>query len=217
MQSALQEWVDTSISKTVNCPEDISFDAFKQVYIQAYSIGCKGCTTYRPNAITGSVLSVEPEKKAAPEPAQKALMPERDDVLSGKTYKLKWAGIPHAFYITLNDATDGSPFEIFISTQNVDAQPWIAALTRMISAIFRRGGDVSFVPEELMHIHDPKGGAWVNGEYVPSLVGAIGRIVAKHMQRDIGSGTLCSSCGQYAVVQMSGCETCQSCGHSKCG
>jgi ribonucleoside-diphosphate reductase alpha chain len=58
MQAAAQEWVDSSISKTINCPEDISFEAFKDVYMQAYETGCKGCTTYRPNAVTGSVLSV---------------------------------------------------------------------------------------------------------------------------------------------------------------
>ena len=57
MQAAAQNWVDSGISKTVNCPEDIPFDAFKDVYRAAYDAGCKGCTTYRPNAITGSILS----------------------------------------------------------------------------------------------------------------------------------------------------------------
>ncbi|MEE4188966.1 MAG: helix-turn-helix domain-containing protein, partial [Roseobacter sp.] len=62
MQAAAQKWVDSSISKTINCPEDISFDAFKDVYMEAWDTGCKGCTTYRPNAVTGSVLSVAEEK-----------------------------------------------------------------------------------------------------------------------------------------------------------
>ena len=62
MQAAAQEWVDSSISKTINVPEDISFEAFKDVYMEAYETGCKGCTTYRPNAVTGSVLSVGAEK-----------------------------------------------------------------------------------------------------------------------------------------------------------
>lgn len=61
MQAAAQKWVDSSISKTINCPEDISFDDFKDVYLQAWELGCKGCTTYRPNDVTGSVLEVKPE------------------------------------------------------------------------------------------------------------------------------------------------------------
>ena len=63
MQAAAQKWVDSSISKTINCPEDISFEAFKDVYMEAWDTGCKGCTTYRPNAVTGSVLSVAEEKQ----------------------------------------------------------------------------------------------------------------------------------------------------------
>ena len=220
MQAALQQWVDTSISKTINCPEDISFEEFKEVYIEAYKTGCKGCTTYRPNTITGSVLSVEPEQTfTATVPSTQDVMyvPDRDVVLDGKTYKLKWAGIPHAFYITINNTASGDPFEIFINTQNVESQSWITALTRMISAVFRHGGDVSFVPKELMNIHDPKGGAWVDGEFVPSLMAAIGRIVAKHMEKEIGTGELCGDCGEHAVIFTGGCFTCQSCGHSKCG
>ena len=219
MQAALQEFVDTSISKTVNCPEDISFVDFKEVYIEAYKTGCKGCTTYRPNAITGSVLSVEPEKKTeiAPEYKRTTITQDRDSVLDGKTYKLKWAGVPHAFYITINNTAAGQPFEIFINTQNVESQSWISALTRMISAVFRHGGDVSFVPKELMNIHDPKGGAWVDGEFVPSLMAAIGRIVAKHMEKEVGTGELCGECGEHSVIFTGGCFTCQSCGHSKCG
>ena len=64
MQAAAQKWVDSSISKTINCPEDISFGDFKEVYMQAYDTGCKGCTTYRPNEVTGSVLAVASEDKS---------------------------------------------------------------------------------------------------------------------------------------------------------
>ena len=67
MQAAAQKWVDSSISKTINCPEDISFEAFKDVYMAAWDQGCKGCTTYRPNAVTGSVLSVSSESEKSPE------------------------------------------------------------------------------------------------------------------------------------------------------
>jgi ribonucleoside-diphosphate reductase alpha chain len=73
MQAAAQKWVDSSISKTINCPEDISFEAFKDVYLAAWDSGCKGCTTYRPNAVTGSVLSCrKPSTPPAGRPARRA-------------------------------------------------------------------------------------------------------------------------------------------------
>ncbi|MCA9771089.1 MAG: hypothetical protein KC466_01695, partial [Myxococcales bacterium] len=151
MQAAAQKWVDSSISKTVNCPEDISFEDFKAVYEEAFRSGCKGCTTYRPNEITGSVLSVEPakkEEKPAPVPATQGStrpMP-RDPVLEGRTYKIKWPAATHAYYLTVNDAVDEAgvrrPFEVFVNTQNTHDADMLAAITRMISAVFRRGGDV---------------------------------------------------------------------------
>ncbi|KKM95209.1 hypothetical protein LCGC14_1190480, partial [marine sediment metagenome] len=103
MQAAAQKWVDSSISKTINCPEDISFDAFKDVYMAAWDQGCKGCTTYRPNDVTGSVLSVSEKTDSAPgETAAQALLQEGGEVvymsdpldrpqeLEGSTYKIKW-------------------------------------------------------------------------------------------------------------------------------
>ena len=104
MQAAAQKWVDSSISKTINCPEDISFEAFKEVYSAAYESGCKGCTTYRPNAVTGSVLSVSESSETTPETDQGAeviYMSEpldRPQALEGQTYKLKWPDSEHARY-----------------------------------------------------------------------------------------------------------------------
>ena len=77
------------------------------------------------------------------------------------------------------------PFEIFINSKSVEHYPWTVALTRMISAVFRRGGDVSFVVEELNSVFDPRGGAWMGGRYVPSLLAAIGDVIEHHMI-DIG-------------------------------
>ena len=111
---------------------------------------------------------------------------ERDEALPGYTYKLKWPGSPDAIYITINDIErDGRrrPFEIFINTKNLEHYAWTVALTRMISAVFRRGGDVSFVVEELQAIFDPQGGRWIDGRYVPSLLAAIGDIIEAHMNR----------------------------------
>ncbi|NAZ36122.1 adenosylcobalamin-dependent ribonucleoside-diphosphate reductase [Rubellimicrobium sp. CFH 75288] len=184
MQAAAQEWVDSSISKTVNVPEDIPFEAFRDVYRAAWEMGCKGCTTYRPNPVTGSVLSV-----GAPRPEAGAGHPilERPEVVEGATYKLRWPGSEHALYITINDVVgeDGRrrPFEIFVNSKNMEHYAWTVALTRMISAVFRRGGDVSFVVEELKAVFDPRGGAWMGGRYVPSILAAIGGVIERHLRR----------------------------------
>jgi ribonucleoside-diphosphate reductase alpha chain len=197
MQAAAQEFVDSSISKTINLPRDISFEAFKHVYEEAYAQDCKGCTTYRPNDVTGAVLEV----KSAVEPARTVITPaamaaregevvyiaqplDRPEDLPGKTYKIKWPGSDHAIYITINDVMqDGRrrPFEIFINSKNMEHYAWTVALTRMISAVFRRGGDVSFVVEELKAVFDPRGGQWMEGRYVPSLLAAIGGVIEKHL------------------------------------
>ncbi len=99
---------------------------------------------------------------------------DRPEALPGKTYKVKWPDSEHAIYITLNDVIqDGRrrPFEVFINSKNTEHYAWTVALTRMISAVFRRGGDVSFVVEELKAVFDPRGGQWMGGRYVPSLAG----------------------------------------------
>ncbi|XAT56346.1 adenosylcobalamin-dependent ribonucleoside-diphosphate reductase [Rhodobacteraceae bacterium IMCC1335] len=248
MQAAAQKWVDSSISKTINCPEDISFEAFKEVYSAAYESGCKGCTTYRPNAVTGSVLSVSESSEATPETdhgAEVIYMSEpldRPQALEGQTYKLKWPDSEHAIYLTVNDVVVNGhrrPFEVFINSKNMEHFAWTVALTRMISAVFRRGGDVSFVVEELKAVFDPRGGAWIKGKYIPSILAAIGGVLETHMvaigflegeglglKQDpqavmpagaSGKGKACSSCGQYDLRMVEGCMTCASCGYSKCG
>ncbi|MFO8127634.1 adenosylcobalamin-dependent ribonucleoside-diphosphate reductase [Yoonia sp.] len=255
MQAAAQKWIDSSISKTINCPEDISFDDFKEVYMAAWDQGCKGCTTYRPNDVTGSVLSVSQEASPSEVPdqvrdegegAEVVYMSEpldRPQELEGATYKLKWPDSEHAIYITVNDliiAGHRRPFEVFINSKNMEHFAWTVALTRMISAVFRRGGDVSFVVEELKAVFDPRGGAWMQGKYVPSILAAIGGVIEKHMiaigflagegmglkadpQADVVAingaprGKACSSCGSYDLRMIEGCMTCGSCGYSKCG
>ena len=249
MQAAAQKWVDSSISKTINCPEDISFDAFKDIYLAAWDMGCKGCTTYRPNDVTGSVLTVSEATESAPQAdtgAEVIYLSEpldRPEALEGQTYKLKWPVSEHAIYITVNDIIVGGrrrPFEVFINSKNMEHYAWTVALTRMISAVFRRGGDVSFVVEELKAVFDPRGGAWMQGRYVPSILAAIGGVIEEHLVR-IGfiegaglglksdpkakaaamgagkRGAACPSCGAYEMVMIEGCMTCRACGHSKCG
>ena len=248
MQAAAQRWVDASISKTINCPADIGFDDFADVYMQAWETGCKGCTTYRPNPVTGEVLAVADTAPADPPDPVAADTPlERPQVVEGRTYKIKWpTGAPagnHALYITINDmVTDGQrrPFEMFINSKNMEHFAWVAGLTRMISAVFRRGGDVSFVAEELKAIFDPRGGAFMGGRYVPSILAAIGDVLERHMietgfidgpevveamDTSAGAATpadapllapFCPACNQPGLIRAEGCEKCPNCGYSHC-
>lgn len=342
MQAAIQKWVDTSISKTINVPEDIPFEAFERVYMAAYEMGCKGCTTYRPNDVTGSVISVDEKKAEAPwsdtaaflvaaqdqhdlnvkhhgqdardhlfataeafgithksikdiptekrqdflnrltlvfeikgetvseniqiaagvegmayempsfqefEAMTQAELTARPDVLPAKAYKVKLGGDP-AFYVTVTDIVQHGqrrPFEVFINTKNPEHIAWTTALTRMISAIFRRPHDSSFVVEELKNVFDPKGGGFWHGAYRPSVVAAIGQVLEDHMrgigygsfseptglampdnttgladpaqavQSTFGMGASCPKCFSFNVKRDGGCETCMDCGHSKCG
>ncbi len=331
MQAAAQKWVDSSISKTINCPEDISFEAFKDVYMAAWDSGCKGCTTYRPNDVTGSVLSISGQMKekvdfeegafrdallkkinasgkslrqiatdsgvsyellkklkqrksssTSVETAQKICLalgttvnqllmdstaaPEvitsdpgepqqphgdviymsvpldRPSELEGNTYQVKWPDSEHALYITITEIVINGPrrpFEVFINSKNMEHFAWTVALTRMVSAVFRRGGDVSFVVEELKAVFDPRGGAWMGGKYIPSILAAIGGVIEQHMIAtgfiagegmglkadpkakvvglDAPRGKACPSCGQFEMHMQEGCMTCGACGHSKCG
>jgi len=288
MQAAVQKYIDSSISKTINVPESISFEDFKQVYMQAYDLGCKGCTTYRPNDVTGAVLEIKKDGKTADaaEPelplgeATTTILPkdegdsgaivymtqplDRPEALPGATYKVNWPESDHAIYITLNDIIqDGRrrPFEVFINSKNMEHYAWTVGLTRMISAVFRRGGDVSFVVEELKAVFDPRGGQWMGGKYVPSLLAAIGGVIERHMieigfltrpgqlaneadkqlnvvglddRRPSGGGDAdaadneatgpkrapfrqCPKCGDASLIRQEGCDSCTSCGYSKCG
>jgi len=275
VQAAAQRHVDSSISKTINVPVDIAFEAFKDVYLKAYEMGCKGCTTYRPNAVTGSVLSAQAEMLPAPLPqhaaeatgADEPQLPmelprglpglrettggivymtkplDRPELLPGQTYKIKWLDSDHAFYITINDIVqDGRrrPFEIFINSKNMEAYAWTLALTRMISAVFRRGGDVSFVVDELKAVFDPRGGQWTAGRYVPSLLAAIGEVIERHLVAigfmapresheappDVKAAAIaaegaparsCPRCSSPSFLKIEGCDTCVSCGYSRCG
>ena len=263
VQAAAQKHINSSISKTINVPAEISFDGFKDIYLSAYEMGCKGCTTYRPNVVTGAVLEELPASAPAqsadepllplPLPEQTARMRDggvvymtrpldRPEVLLGQTYKIKWLDSDHAFYITINDIEkDGRrrPFEVFINSKNMEAYAWTLALTRMISAVFRRGGDVSFVVDEMKAVFDPRGGQWMGGRYVPSLLAAIGDVIETHLvsigfitPRDAtlpkeerravalaaegAPARLCPRCGSPSFVRLEGCDSCVSCGYSKC-
>ncbi len=115
---------------------------------------------------------------------------ERPEMLVGSTYKVKTPVSDHAMYVTINDIilNQGTehekrrPFEIFINSKNLDHYQWIVALTRIISAVFRKGGDVTFLVEELKAVFDPRGGYWqAGGRFMPSIIAELGHIVEKHL------------------------------------
>lgn len=173
----------------------------------------------------------------------------RPEVLSGTTYKIKTPLSEHALYITINNIILNTntpnecihPFEIFINSKAMEHFQWIVALTRIASAVFRKGGDVIFLIEELRSVFDPKGGYFKKGKYMPSLVAEIGFVIEQHLtnlglyvpdnslalaaqemlkektQPPTEAGSYCLACGEYAVVKLDGCATCKSCGDSKCG
>ena len=137
------------------------------------------------------------EEKAAAEAAAKSNVVQMGEPLSrpeelvGNTYKIKTPVTEHALYITINDivmhpGTDQEhrrPFEVFINSKNMEHFQWIVALTRVMSAVFRKGGDVTFLVEELKSVFEPSGGYFKKGgKFVPNLVAEIGEVVEKHLQ-----------------------------------
>lgn len=118
---------------------------------------------------------------------------QRPEMLIGSTYKLKVPEhvSPHAMYITINDIilNEGTehesrrPFEVFINTKNLDHFQWIVALTVIMSAVFRKGGDITFLVDELRSVFDPRGGYWVKGSYKQSIIAEIGDVIERHLIR----------------------------------
>ena len=223
MQAAAQQWVDNSISKTINCPEDIDFEDFKNVYVAAWQQGCKGCTTYRPNDITGSVLSTGDDTSAEPGNVPGGALggapAKREDAMFGATYKLTWPLLPHAFYITINDRVleDGRkvPHEIFINTKNVESKEWFDATTLLLTSVFRHTEDPSFIIEELEGVFSPSGGSYMQEQYVPSLPSAIGGLLRQHvaglglMQAKLPRGAKAEAVVDGDVQKVEGSDTAQ--------
>src|SRR5215468_8700706 len=116
---------------------------------------------------------------------------ERPEMLVGSTYKIKTPVSDHAMYVTINDIVlnEGTqyeqrrPFEVFINSKNLDHFQWIVALTRIISAVFRKGGDVTFLVDELKAVFDPRGGYWQpGGKFMPSIIAELGYVIERHLQ-----------------------------------
>ncbi len=202
--------------------------------------------------ITGYAVA-RPEDEQEDNVAHIAPLLERDDILEGSTYKIKTPHSEHAMYITINDVVINAgkpdehrrPFEVFINSKNMEHFMWIVALTRVLSAIFRKGGDVTFLVEEMKAVFDPRGGYYKKGgRYMPSIVAEIGEVIQQHLvsigmmegqlntaeleakrkeaEMKLGpdamaKGNQCDKCGAMAVVRLDNCDCCLECGDSKCG
>jgi ribonucleoside-diphosphate reductase alpha chain len=240
MHAAASKWIDASVSKTINVPENISFDEFKGVYLDAYKLGCKGCTTYRPSDVRGAVLM---DPNAKPKTVTPTGPRQRQDVLTGRTYKVKWQNPEVTLYVTINDQ-ENKPFEIMIvSTGNVYDE-FIVSTTRLISAILRLSDSPEFIINELKQISSMHNGSYqiVDGKatYFPSMSAYVGHLLEKHLMvgqsgpqqaslaeeqqvkfRSEGaqtkSGGVCRKCGSRNVVREQGCKKCLSCNESECG
>lgn len=164
----------------------------------------------------------------------------RPEVLSGKTYKLRSPIYEAALYITINNIVLNAdtpyasvkPFEIFINSKAMESFQWIVSLTRMISAVFRKGGDVAFIVEELKSVNDPKGGYWKQGKFVTSIVAEIAEVIEQHFI-ELGliesvikqpvtykgeiKGSTCPQCQAPTLIREEGCFVCKNCGFSCCG
>lgn len=256
MTAAAQEWVDAAVSKTINCPTSMPFEAFKRVYTRAYELGLKGCTTYRadPRSARGAVLTTEPP--AAPPAGEKGVIKETtlrvgavsrtdrvemreevipsgegseearsgeearegreareeargseeevaraassldkvpmQDVVEGRRYRIRWPTEDCAYYVIITDYVDRAgrrrPFELFISTKSERHSEWVRAFSLLVTAIFRREGDPTFVVDELRSVFSAAGGAWVRVPWAskpklaPSLVAAVGLKIEEHMR-----------------------------------
>lgn len=140
---------------------------------------------------TNKKQEVKVEEPQAPKPVEMNETIERPDFLLGSTYKVKTPVSEHALYITINDIvlnqdTDHEvrrPYEVFINSKSMEHFQWVIALTRVISAVFRKGGDITFLVEELSSVYDPNGGYYKKGGvFMPSLVAEIGAVIEKHMK-----------------------------------
>ena len=187
------------------------------------------------------------------EPKKTILDYERELSLVGSTYKIKTPKCEHALYVTINDAVinkgeeheEKVPYEVFLNSRNMEHYQWVVALTRTISAVFRKGGDVSFLVEELKGVFDPTGGYFKKGGvFMPSLVAEIGHVIEQHLidlgsikvvkdesvvkyieekkieaekKGALSSASICPKCMSKSLVSLDNCMTCLNCGDSKCG
>lgn len=189
IQSRAQQWVDASVSKTINLPKEMSYEDFVNVYDMAYSSGCKGCTTYRPSEVRGSVLEDANATQAEATTEIPAKVRVRPPVLQGYTYQIKWPRRSSSMYLTINSDPDGRPFEVFFTSKDGTASEWTTALSLMITGLYRTVDDTAFIADELLQIQSVNDGAFMpiqndpegkKQRYFTSLPAYIGYLIGQH-------------------------------------
>lgn len=219
MLKTISYYVDSSVSKTINVPRDYPIDSFFNLFLSAMQGGVKGLTVYREGSREGILIREEVKK------AEKIGKPERPYKLKGTTYKVK---TPRAsYYITLNEIEEEGkrrPFEIFINTKDASSIPWITALARLMSAVFVREENPSFLIDQLRSIVDPNGGYWRDGKRIPSVLSDIANVLEEYLE-ELGKIEkkepqqkllVCPECGQQTYILEESCGRCLSCGYSQC-
>jgi ribonucleoside-diphosphate reductase alpha chain len=230
MLAAVQNWIDASVTKTVNVAKDTSYEGFVKVYDLAYTLGCKGCTTYRPSDVRGSILLAAAD-------APKDNMPlTRPDQLFGITRKIKWPTLGSSLYLTVNFDALGNPFEVFIHSKDARSHEWIMSTSLMLTALLRQTkGNAGFIAKELQEVQSLHDTAFVKGpnDTQPKRYGSIVAYLGAHLadilstrqsqsvsetaQAVLPSAEMCPQCHSLTLIRKEGCKTCSSCGHSDCG
>ncbi|MBU6145816.1 MAG: adenosylcobalamin-dependent ribonucleoside-diphosphate reductase [Paenibacillaceae bacterium] len=241
VQAAIQKWVDSSISKTANCPHDFTVEETKQLYELAFELGCKGVTIYRDGSRDTQVLSTTKEQE---KPTEIQIIEEvkddgvdkqyrsRPQVLHGATYKFNTPfGIA---YITINDAEDGAPVEIFLNVGKAgsDVFAMSEALGRVISLFLRYGEHGQKTTLLMKHLRGIGGSGSVGFgiHRVESIADAVAKAIELHtttrasyvpkapevVVRIAPEPDLCPACGKATLRYTEGCQTCTHCGHTKC-
>ena len=241
VQSQCQKYIDASISKTINCSRKIDLESFKKIYMKAYELECKSCTTYRPSKIRGSVLSKSDKKEEI-----NTIVSHRPIMLGGRVYKISMRQDKPSYYLTVADMLDDEnrpwPFEVFINRYDPTAQDWVNAFCVILSAVLREdfgdGSKLRYVLNRLKRVMGDDVGTWVqlpnNSKSVTgsSVVAIIAQFLEYHIgeigESQFGSITegenkdpkyleRCESCGLLSAIIQEDCKTCISCGFSSCG
>lgn len=242
IQAAFQKWVCSSISKTINCPPDIKYEEFAKIYMKAWKMSLKGATCYRPSGKLKAVLVKDAPKVETAPVTPVNTVTERPEVLYGTTYKIKNGATGCSLFLTINDLYDAEldalrPYEVFISSKDVNEAAAMTTMTRLLSAVFRSEKSPGFICAELQSIVSHQG-YWHNGKWYGSVQQHIGDVLAKHLEAlsmKSGSkgkdkairkkdavestappkGPVCPNCGGQ-ITKIESCEKC-ACGWSRCG
>jgi ribonucleoside-diphosphate reductase alpha chain len=211
-QAAVQQWIDASVTKTVNCPQGMPYEEFVEVYLKAYNLGCKGCTTYVESDIRGSVIqnADQPSAEASSvggsgasdtsvHSAEFLILDtdqqgsdvrvgvshagKRPEQLAGSTIKMKWPHFKDNVYLTVN-YKDNAPYEVFIASMDLRNIEWLVTTCLMISRSLRRGDNPQEVVDLLKNIQGASEGCFIGQKYYTSFVQYLGDVLEQDFKKE---------------------------------